>query len=111
MLIFPQAEIDPALEDENPKLFARLKKRSNQRLLAKVLSQIIGGLMFTPWLARMSGFDLTEDRVLAFSAFVSMFIVYAIHILSPKAEAFVDAWGDAFFKRRMPPGSPDENKK
>jgi hypothetical protein len=102
MMIFPQAEIDPSIEETDKKKYARLKRRANQRFLAKGLSSLIGGGLFTPVLMRWSGIDLTEDRILAFSAVTAMFIVSAIHTISPKAEAFIDAWSDSMANKYKP---------
>lgn len=103
MMIFPQAEIDPAIEDTDKKQYARLKKRANQRFIAKGLSSLLGGGLFTPVLMRWAGIELTEDRILAFSAVTSMFVVSAIHAASPKVEAFIDAWFDSMANKHKPP--------
>lgn len=102
MMIFPQAEIDPTIEEADPKQYARLKKRANQRFLAKGASSLVGGGLFTPFLMRWFSFELTEDRILAFSAVTAMFIVSAIHTISPKVEAFIDAWSDSKANKYKP---------
>ncbi len=102
MMIFPQAEVDPELETKDPKQYARLKRRAQQRYLAKGVSSLLGGWLFTPVLMRWAAFELTEDRILAFSAVTAMFIVSAIHTISPKVEAFIDAWSDSVASKHRP---------
>lgn len=102
MMIFPQAEIDSAIEENDPKQYSRLKKRANQRFMAKGVSSLLGGWLFTPVLMRWFSFELTQDRILAFSAITAMFIVSAIHTMSPKIEALIDAWSDALASKHKP---------
>jgi len=102
MMIFPQSEIDAAIEENDPKQYLRLKRRAHQRFIAKGVSSLLGGWLFTPVLMRWFSMELTQDRILAFSAVTAMFIVSAIHTLSPKVEAFIDAWSDAVASKHKP---------
>ena len=77
MMIFPQSEIDSAIEENDPKQYLRLKKRAHQRFIAKGFSSLLGGWLFTPFLMRWFSMELTQDRILAFSAVTAMFIVSA----------------------------------
>ncbi len=103
MMLFPQKEVDRLLKETNKEEYERLVRRAFQRLCAKGFSSLIGGWLFTPILMEYAGIELTENRILAFSAVVAMFIVSTIHAVSPKVEGLIDAWSTNLADKHKPP--------